>query len=122
MTFNGSQAYGSEKILNCFADYFQSVYNNPVSNNNKTSLASTVNVNITDITEEEILDALTALDSKSTNGPDRIPSVFLKDFVQEFYVTSVLHLQLGAEIRYVSRFLENCENYSCIQKRRSSGN
>jgi hypothetical protein len=40
MTFNGSQACGCEQILNCFADYFQSVYNNPVSNNNKTSLAS----------------------------------------------------------------------------------
>jgi hypothetical protein len=58
---NGSQAYGCEQILNCFADYFQSVYNNPVSNNNNTPLASAgqnVNVNITDITEEEILDAL----------------------------------------------------------------
>jgi hypothetical protein len=87
MTFNGSQTYRCEQILNCFADYFQSVYNNPVSNNNNTSLASagqTVNVNITDITEEEILDPLKALDSKSTNGPDRIPSLFLKDFAQEF--------------------------------------
>jgi hypothetical protein len=45
-----------------------SVYNDSVSNNN-TPLASagqTGNVNITDITEEEILDALKALDSKST--------------------------------------------------------
>jgi hypothetical protein len=68
-SFNGSQAYGSEQILYSFADYFQSVYNDSVSNNNinNTPLASarqTVNVNIT---EEEILDALKALDSKSTN-------------------------------------------------------
>jgi hypothetical protein len=67
-SFNGSQVYGSEQILYSFADNFQSVYNDSVSNNN-TPLASagqTGNVNITDITEEEILDALKALDSKST--------------------------------------------------------
>jgi hypothetical protein len=61
-----------------------------VSNNNNTPLASpgqTVNVNITDITEEEILDAIKALDLKSTNGPDKIPSFFLKDFVQEFLLS-----------------------------------
>jgi hypothetical protein len=61
-----------------------------VSNNNNTPLASpgqTVNVNITDITKEEILDAIKALDLKSTNGPDKIPSFFLKDFVQEFLLS-----------------------------------
>lgn len=79
MTYDKSLISGPKNIADAFATYFQSVFNPPSNfSGDGPDICSGV-LHIPNITENEISAALEKLKRKNTAGPDRIPSIFLKD-------------------------------------------
>ena len=79
MFYNNLKSDNPRDSANLFASYFESVYSNdPGGNISYTSVPSVVSLNWFNISVEQILEKLNALDSSTNPGPDGIASIFLK--------------------------------------------
>jgi hypothetical protein len=107
MTSNTVSATDHKEVSNLFADFFKSVYQNPIKFNiDNLSHIQDQKVLISDIqiTEKEILDAIDELDSKKGSGPDSIPPKFLKNtkFAISKILFKIFNLSLDSGIFYDS--------------------
>lgn len=99
MTYNSSEISGGNDIVNCFASYFSSVYDNSL--NTPTSinkLSSTFSNNIVDINLHsctlnitDVLNEFDTINNKTCPGPDMISNLF---FIQCKFVLAVPLLYL----------------------------
>ena len=81
MEFNNVKLESPQSIVNAFGEYFSSVYVKSDPNNLPSTLHLIQNLNLTIsyISEDEIIEALKSCKNTMTSGPDGIPSFFLKD-------------------------------------------
>lgn len=82
MHFNNDQFNNSNDIVNAFAKYFSSVYENydfvdTIHHNPPKILSSTLHSVSIDLIK--IFESLNSLDSASSPGPDLIPNIFLRN-------------------------------------------
>ena len=79
MTFNNVSYTNPEVIANKFAEHFESLYNNEKSSDVFNDFLKSTTNNFTNlITENEVLAAINKLKSKTSCGPDLIPSFIIK--------------------------------------------
>ncbi|XP_058445613.1 uncharacterized protein LOC131426828 [Malaya genurostris] len=75
-------ANSASEAVNLFADYFRGVFNSSPVNPSQEYIDSlqsySVNLPLLNISETEVMEALSSLDSTKGPGPDRLPPVFLK--------------------------------------------
>lgn len=86
MTYNVSSCVGGYEISNCFAEYFESNYQDASAgslvNNLAQNLSTQISLNCVDIlcemniSDHSILDAILSIGPKSSCGPDKIPTYF----------------------------------------------
>ncbi|KAJ8976799.1 hypothetical protein NQ317_004349 [Molorchus minor] len=83
VTYQNTTYENPQDIVNAFGNYFKSVYISPENNDANNVIDSSyfnhLNINVTNISEDEIFKAIKQLKNKMTSGADNIPSFLVKD-------------------------------------------
>jgi hypothetical protein len=94
---NGNHLSQPRKVAEAFAEYFQSVFNNPYLHDSSTASQSSDTLSIASVSDFHVFKAITCLRSKSV-GIDNIPAFIIK-VVRIFLY---LFLNLFSTLAYVS--------------------
>lgn len=87
MKYNDMQFNTPKEVMDAFADYFSSVYTPAIEHGYEPStdkIFPSCNLNVTLITEGEVLAALKKCKNSFLNGPDLVPSFLIRDCAAAF--------------------------------------
>lgn len=101
MVYNNISLDNPQLIVNAFASFFSTAFTVPLTNSTQINDSSSNNncciLNITHVTETEVINAIKSLKPKMTMGPDHIPSFLIRDCASAFVspLTTLFNLILN---------------------------
>lgn len=83
MNYGGKTCTKTEDIVNLFADFFKSVYEDDISVDSVPEFVTDFNLQLSDLSIErnDIIASIKLMEPKTSSGPDNIPPIFLKNCV-----------------------------------------